>query len=297
MNIRRADIGFFFAIALGLYVAWLVRDVLMLVYTSALFAVVVTPAINAVRRIHIGSWRPGRGLAVLIIVVAGLGAMLLVASFALPPVFRDLNSLVADWPHRSAVIIARLHQLPFMDRVNADTLQQQLARAAGDVLGVFGQIAGGLFWFFSWLILTAYFIADGERAFHWFMSLFPEKQRERLKPTLIRAEARVRHWLVGQAALMLILGLASGIVFGLLKVKYFYALALFAGLANIVPIIGPLASVRDAKRLRRGRAGQLPRSGHPCLWRGAVVAGPVLVGVGRAYRPPAVGFTGGLGLL
>lgn len=246
MNIRRSDIGFFFAVALGLYVAWLARDVLLLVYVSALFAVVVTPAINAVRRIRIGSWHPGRGAAAAIIVIAGLGAMGLLASFALPPVFRDLSSLVADWPHRSTQIAARLRQIPFLQRVDASMLQQHLASAAGGVLGVFSQIAGGVFWFFSWIILTAYFIADGERAFRWFLSLFPERQRLRLGPTLMRAEARVRHWLVGQAALMMILGVASGVVFGLLKIKYFYALALLAGLANIVPIIGPIASVAVA---------------------------------------------------
>jgi predicted PurR-regulated permease PerM len=243
MTIRRADIAFFFAMLLGLYVAWLARDVLLLVYTSALFAVVVTPAINTVRRIRIGSWHPGRGLAVLLIVVCGIGGMGLFASFALPPIFRDLSSLGADWPHRSAMLIERLHKLPFMERVDATTLQQQLAGAVGDIVGVFRQVAGGLFWFFSWLILTAYFIADGERAFHWFLSLFPQHHRDRLRPTLMRAEARVRHWLVGQAALMLILGVTSGVVLGLLKIKYFYALALFAGMANIVPIIGPLASV------------------------------------------------------
>jgi predicted PurR-regulated permease PerM len=48
---------------------------------------------------------------------------------------------------------------------------------------------------------------------------------------------------VFQAVLMLILGLCSLTVFWALKIKYFYALAVFAGLANIVPIIGPLASV------------------------------------------------------
>src|SRR5438067_2477049 len=61
--------------------------------------------------------------------------------------------------------------------------------------------------------------------------------------TLRRARDRVRHWLLGQGTLMLILGLSSALVFGLLRVKYFYALAVFAGLANIVPILGPIVSV------------------------------------------------------
>ncbi len=59
---------------------------------------------------------------------------------------------------------------------------------------------------------------------------------------MVRAEARVRHWLVGQGALMLILGTSAAIVFGLLRLKYFYALAVIAGALNIVPVIGPLTA-------------------------------------------------------
>jgi predicted PurR-regulated permease PerM len=240
---RRSDIVFFFALLLGLYVAWMLRDVLLLIYVSALFAVVVTPAIEGVRRIRVGRWRPSRGLAILIIIAAGLGLLALFSIFALPPIFRDVQGLAHDWPQRFSQTMDRLRRVPLLQRLDVASLQAHLTSAAGGVVGVFAGIAGGVFWFFSWLILTAYFIADGERAFCWAMSLFPPRQRQRLEPTLLRAEARVRRWLVGQGALMLILGSASAVVFELLGVKYFYALAVFAGLANIVPIVGPLTSV------------------------------------------------------
>ncbi len=243
MSIRRSDIVFFFALLLGLYVAWQVRSVLLLIYVSALFAVVVGPAINLVRRLYIGNWRPGRGLAIAIIILAGLAVIALFFTFALPPIFRDAHAFAADWPHRVDQLVSRMRRLPFAAHLDAPALQQHLDTAVGGLFGIFKGIAGGVFWFFSWLILTAYFIVDGERAFWWFVSLFPAQQRERLEPTLLRAEGRVRNWLIGQGALMLILGCSSAVVFGLLRIKYFYALAVFAGVANIVPIIGPLASV------------------------------------------------------
>jgi predicted PurR-regulated permease PerM len=52
----------------------------------------------------------------------------------------------------------------------------------------------------------------------------------------------MRNWLLGQALLMLILGITASVVFGILDLKYFYALAVFTGIANIVPIIGPLSA-------------------------------------------------------
>lgn len=242
MNIRRSDIVFFFALLLGLYLAWLVRDVLLLIYMSALFAVVFSPAVRFIRRARIGSWHPGRGLAIAVLIASGLVLISLFAMFMLPPIFRDIHGLANDWPNRAAALVEKLRGLPFAGRFDISALQEHLAGAAGGIVGVFTGIAGGLFWFFSWLILTAYFILDGERAFKWFMSLFPPRTRGRLEPTMMKAEARVRHWLVGQGALMLILGLCSLGFFWLLKVRYFYALAVFAGLANIVPVVGPIAA-------------------------------------------------------
>jgi predicted PurR-regulated permease PerM len=241
--IRRADIAFLIFLLLGLYLAWQVRDVLLLVYVSALFAVVVSPAVRIVQRLKIAGWRPGRGFAIIIIILLGLGAIANFVIFAVPPIYRDMIGLAADWPRRLTSFVGRIRELPMLGNVDPQTLEQHLTNTVGGIVGFFVGVAGGVMWFFSWLILTAYFIVDGDRAFRWLMSLFPFKQRRRLEPTMMRAEARMRHWLVGQGMLMLILGSASALVFGVLHIKYFYALAVFAGLANIVPIIGPLASL------------------------------------------------------
>jgi predicted PurR-regulated permease PerM len=240
---RRSDIAFLVFLLIGLYVAWRVRDVLLLVYVSALFAVVVSPAIRFVQKMKVAGWRPSRGFAIIVIILLGVGTLVIFVTFAVPPIYRDMIGLAADWPRRLAGFVAQLRHLPLLENLDPQALEQHLSGAVGGMVGFFVGVAGGVMWFFSWIILTAYFIVDGDRAFHWLMSLFPARQRRRLEPTMYRAEARVRHWLVGQGLLMVILGSLSAVVFGLLRIKYFYALAVFAGLANIVPIIGPLASL------------------------------------------------------
>lgn len=52
----------------------------------------------------------------------------------------------------------------------------------------------------------------------------------------------MRHWLIGQGLLMLILGICASITFWLLHLRYSFALGVLAGAMNIVPFIGPLAS-------------------------------------------------------
>lgn len=240
---HRSEILFTFLVAILLLLAWHLRDVLLLIYISALFAVVIGPAIGFVQCLHIGKWRPGRGIAVLLIIAAGVVLISAFFLFALPPIFRDLQGFARDLPGKIQHAYDRVQHIPVLQKINPGELEQHLEAALGGALGVAAGVAGGLVGFFTWLILTAYFILDGERAFRWVLSLFPAPKRARLQETAIRADRRISKWLLGQALLMLILGSLSTTIFGLMHVKYFYALGVFCGLANIVPIIGPVVSV------------------------------------------------------
>jgi predicted PurR-regulated permease PerM len=131
--------------------------------------------------------------------------------------------------------------------INADTVRGHLTAVVGTVVGgaagVLTGVASGLGRFFTFLILMAYFILDGERAFLWLVSLFPVALQPRLASTLQRARDRISRWLLGQLMLMVILGVGCLIVFGLMHLRYFYVLAVIAGLANFVPMIGPIVTV------------------------------------------------------
>ncbi len=53
----------------------------------------------------------------------------------------------------------------------------------------------------------------------------------------------MRNWLLGQMLLMATLGVSSFIMYFALGLKYYYLLAMYACLANIIPIVGQLSSV------------------------------------------------------
>ncbi len=238
----RADIVFTLAMLLLLGLMWAARDVLLLVYVSALFAVVLNPAIEAVRQIHIGHWWPSRPTAILIIIgIAGL-AITLFFLFAVPPVINDFDTISKNFPGRMADLVQKLHRVPSLQKLDADQLQDALSDAVGGAFGVFKGLASLVLALFSWIILTAYFILDGQRTFYWLLSFFPEPQRGRLRTTMLKAERRIRHWLVGQAALMGILGVSAAISFRLMHVRYSLLLGVLAGLLNIVPFAGPFMS-------------------------------------------------------
>ena len=91
--------------------------------------------------------------------------------------------------------------------------------------------------------LCIYFMLEGEYAYRFFLSLFPYQQRTRLDTTLKRADLKISKWLFGQGTLMLILGVASTTVFGLLHVRYFLLLGILMGLFNIIPIAGGIITI------------------------------------------------------
>ncbi len=239
---RRSDILFAAAVVVLLAIAWHIREVLLLIYVAALFAVIVDPAVSAIQKTRIGRWHLSRGIAVVTILI-GIGlALTLLIVFLAPPIIRDLQSFSAELPRRMQDFYARLQRLPFGNNIDLASLQHYATSAVGGVFGLFAGIAGGVFGFVSWLVLTIYFILDGERAFNWGLLFFPAFQRERIRTTLHRAEGRVSKWLLGQGILMFLLGASSAIAFHLMHVRYSLALGVFAGLANIVPIVGPVAA-------------------------------------------------------
>ncbi|MBB6143552.1 putative PurR-regulated permease PerM [Silvibacterium bohemicum] len=241
------NILFAFGVALALYTAWHVREELVLIYVSALFAVVLMPVVRSITSLRIGKWSPGRGLAIFLLLLAAAGAAALFFVFALPPVIRDLHEFALEMPTRGPQLLARIRQLPFSQRVNVAALNAKLQDFASNfatyLLYSIKNWASTLFKIITGVVLTVYFMMEGETAYRWLLSFFPVEQRQRLDVTLARAEVRMGKWLLGQGSLMLILGLSSTIVFVALKVRYAYALGVLMGLLNIIPIAGALVSV------------------------------------------------------
>lgn len=243
----RGNILFAFGVALALYTAWHVRDELELLYVSALFAVVLMPVVRGITQLRIGKWSPGRGMAILFLLLGVGGAAALFVLFALPPVIRDLHEFAGELPTRGPELLARIRKLPFSQRVNVAALNAKLQDFASNfatyLLYSIKNWANTLFKIITGVILTIYFLLEGETAYRWLLSFFPVDRRQRLDITLARAEVRMGKWLLGQGSLMLILGLSSTIVFVLLKVRYAYALGVLMGILNIIPIAGALISV------------------------------------------------------
>jgi len=96
----RSDITFAFALALACYLAWVVRNVLVLLYVSALFAVVLQPLVQFVANLRIGRFRPLERIAIFLLLLLVVGGLVAFGFLALPPVARDLQEFGKEMPLR-----------------------------------------------------------------------------------------------------------------------------------------------------------------------------------------------------
>jgi predicted PurR-regulated permease PerM len=214
----------------------------VLLYVSALFAVVLTPTVRFTSQLRIRGWQPFKGSAVFILLLVAAIALATFGYLALPPVLADLQGFSRDMPERLPGLLDKLKNLPLAQHIDVtqitSRLQDFVSRAATYLLFSISDWAGRLFDLLMGFILTIYFILEGDHAYRWFLSFFPLNQRERLDRALQRAEIRMGKWLIGQGSLMLIMGVTSTIVYLSLHIRYAYALGVLTGLLNIIPVLG-----------------------------------------------------------
>ena len=243
----RGYILFAFAVALALALAWKLRGVLEIVYVSALFAVVLTPVVQQIMKIKIREWSPSRPIAIIALLTTVFLGLTLFLVVGLPPVIHDVQRFAVDLPQRIPELVTRLKKLPMAEKFGVDSLAQRsetmLSAFASYLLASFPLWAARILDLLTAFILCIYFMLEGEFAYYYFLSLFKDSVRDRLSRTLIVAEHRMSKWLLGQALLMLILGVVSGIVFASLHVRYFFLLAGLMGLFNIIPVAGGVVTI------------------------------------------------------
>lgn len=243
----RGYILFTISILLVLGLAWRLREVLELVYVSALFAVVLMPVVKRIENLHIGSYRPSRVIAILVLMLSVVVLLGLLLFFGLPPVVSDLEHFASDLPQRLPHIVAKAKQVPLLNKIGLDNLAQRgeafAASFAGYVVSEAPKWLGHIFDLVTALILCIYFMLEGESTYFYFLAMVPLESRNRLSKALVISEGRMSKWLLGQGSLMLILGVCSTIVFAILHVRYFFLLGSLMGIFNIIPIVGGIVTI------------------------------------------------------
>jgi predicted PurR-regulated permease PerM len=232
------------------------RSVIVQLLLAVLLAAAATPMVNALTRSERAltwRWRPGRGLAALVVflgalVLLGVGAVTIVATVA-----PDVNQLAANLPGYVSQLqvalddlIARNPELAGRLSGAVPSLQTVLAGALGlvgqasRVLGFATAIFGGVLYLLFSLILALYLTIDGDRIRNYLIQFVPFDRQEQALSVTERIGVRLGAWARGEALLGAIIGGLTWIAAMVLGLPYAGALALIAAVGELVPNLGPI---------------------------------------------------------
>lgn len=235
------------AIAASAWMIWQVRSILLLLAVGILFAAVIEPLVFRLRRTGLR-----RGQALLIIYIALfaiLGTALYyiipqlvsqVTSFddAVPEIFDNLrqqalrneNSIVRTSGFR---VLMRMEQA-YNNIRNSPELGRDQAFSL--VNAIFGFTLTTI----SMLIVTFYWTVEKVTIKRVVLGLLPFSRRTRAHAIWDEIEYRIGGWARGQIFLMITIGVLSGAFYYVIDLRFWLALAIFSGLTEAIPFIGPI---------------------------------------------------------
>jgi predicted PurR-regulated permease PerM len=234
--------------AIALYLVYLLRKPIGWVLTATFIAIALSAPVNRLNR-HM---RRGFAVAivylVLILVPVGLTALVV------PPLVTQGTSLAEDLPNYANDVQdyvnknERLRKLDDKYDITGSLQKQadQLPGKIGDAAKVLSDIGLGLvnsiFALVNILILSIFIVSGGRGWTDAALRLRPEGERERMRRILDSTASAVGGYVQGALAVALIAGVQSFIVMEILGVPFAAPLAVLAGLASLIPLIGATAA-------------------------------------------------------
>ncbi|CAA9563095.1 MAG: hypothetical protein AVDCRST_MAG59-2757, partial [uncultured Thermomicrobiales bacterium] len=156
----------------------------------------------------------------------------------------DYLTRVRELAATSSIPIVR--QLGTDALANLDNIVQQFiedppiqAAQITQALDVLTSFVGIVFTTLSSMIVAYYWMTEKAIIKRLILGFFPLDRRDRAHLLWDSIEHKLGGWARGQVVLMLIIGIGSTIVYAILGLPFWFLLGIFAGLTEVIPIIGP----------------------------------------------------------
>ncbi|MFB9884978.1 AI-2E family transporter [Balneatrix alpica] len=236
----------FFQLLLAFIVVITMGGMLAPVFASVILAFLLQGAVSRVKRYGVRHW-----LAVSLVFVLAIGLFFGFVLFFLPIIWTQFNNLLKELPRMLAEGQALLNLLPqkYPTLVSPEQVRLWTEQAAGE-LGKLGQVVltfslssiANLMTLLVYMVLIPimmfFFMKDGSQIVHWWAQHFLPKKRKLLHQVWVEMDAQIANYIRGKVIEIIIVGVATYVVFAFLDLRYAALLALFVGLSVLIPYIG-----------------------------------------------------------
>jgi predicted PurR-regulated permease PerM len=226
------------ALALAL---WKLKIVIALVFLGFIVAAAMRPGVD-----HLAEHRIPRPLGVTLHYVAMAGALGLLLWLAVPRAINQVNDAIGGVPTSRQELKQKARHSTGIKHQFFVGLQKRLKKlpSAGSV--VHGavtvgkkavEVIVGIFFVFA---TAAYWIFERERAIRFVSSLLPRRHRRVVRDTWELIDAKLGAYVRGSLLLIAFVATVLSLSFWAIGMPFWLLLGVFAGVVEIVPVIGPL---------------------------------------------------------
>jgi len=221
------------------YALFAVKEVLILFIFALTISVLFNPPVNFLEKRKIP-----RSLAVALIYISFFGILSIMVYLMVPIFATEIQKFLEFFPQYFERISPPLRSLGIEAFENIESfltaLEGNLDGMASNIFSAFFAIFGGVFTTL-FVVVTAIFLSlEGRAVERALILLFPKKYETKVVGIWQRVQKKVSGWFGARLIACLFVGVASYITFWLFGVRYPFILALFAGVLNFVPYVGPL---------------------------------------------------------
>jgi predicted PurR-regulated permease PerM len=233
------------AVALGLYLLYLVRRPLGWVVVATFLAVAMAGPVNFLER-----RMRRRGPAIGVAYVTLLLTPILLGLIVVPPIVREGTNLADNAPRYAADAREYVEENRTLRKLEEDyqvlTKVEEEARKLpgriGDAASALGDIGvtvvNSLFAGITILVLSIFMVGSGPRWVRRALALQPPERAERVERTLQHMAAAVGNFVAGALAQAVVCGVLTFIVLSILGVPFAAPLAVLSGLFDLIPLVG-----------------------------------------------------------
>jgi len=226
------------------------KTILIIVGISFFLAIGISPVLDSIEK-----YRVPRPIAILIIYLFFFGALAILFVQIIPIVADQFYKIATDFNNyikgdNQISILNKLSELlrfeskdiySFLTE-NLSDLSSNLKTIAGSTFEILSNIFNGVFNFIFALVLLFFILMEREDIGHFFLTLFPKKDRQYIAEKSQKVQKKMAEWFRGQIVLMIFVGLFMYIGMKILQfsfgMKYAATLGLLAGFMELFPYIG-----------------------------------------------------------
>ena len=238
-----ATIGLVVATYLLLRAVVLLAHIETLLVIAAFFAVVLTPAVDLVRRkLHVS-----RGLSTAIVFIVGLGLVAGMLYAFIRPLVDEGREFADNFPtYVSDAREGRGSVGRLVERYNLDerlreaqaSIEDRLANAGGGALKVAGRVLGGVASLLTIIVLALLMILYGPDMLRGAVTILDPPRRERVCAVAADCSRALTGYVMGNLLISVIAGSLTFVALLIFGVPFAGVLALWTAFADLIPLVG-----------------------------------------------------------